>query len=58
MAVLTTETTITFKPPFRLSSFDRPQPYRLAIDKEEIQGLSFLAYPHLDDAAYACHLGP
>ena len=43
----TTETTVTFRHAFKLSSFDRPQPpgtYRLVIDEEEILGLSFLAY--------------
>lgn len=50
MMVRTKETTITFKRPFELSSFDRPQPagtYRLSIDEEEILGLSFLAYRHM-----------
>ena len=43
----TTETTVTFKNPFMLESFDRLQPagtYRLVIDEEEIVGLSFPAY--------------
>jgi hypothetical protein len=43
----TTETTVTFKNPFRLESFDRLQPagtYRLVVDEEEILGLSFPAY--------------
>jgi hypothetical protein len=47
MTARTTETTVTFKRPFRLSSLDRQQPagiYRLVIDEEEIPGLSFLAY--------------
>lgn len=49
MMVRTKETTITFRRPFVLSSFDHPQPagtYRLSIDEEEILGLSFLAYRH------------
>jgi hypothetical protein len=43
----TTETTVTFKHPFMLGSFDAAQPagtYRLVIDEEEILGLSFPAY--------------
>jgi len=43
----TTESQITFRRPFRLSAFDERQPagtYRLQIDEEAIQGLSFLAY--------------
>jgi hypothetical protein len=42
-----TETTVTFKHPFMLGSFDVMQPagtYRLVIDEEEILGLSFPAY--------------
>lgn len=47
MTIRTTETTVSFRHPFMLAPFDRPQPagtYRLVIDEEEIQGLSFLAY--------------
>ena len=47
MTVRTTETTVMFRGPFKLSSFDRRQPagtYLLVIDEEEIPGLSFLAY--------------
>jgi len=43
----TTETTVTFKHPFMLASFDTAQPagtYRLVTDEEEILGLSFPAY--------------
>jgi hypothetical protein len=42
-----TETTVTFKHPFTLASFDGMQPagtYRLVIAEEEILGLSFVAY--------------
>ena len=42
-----TETTVTFKHPFMLGSFDGMQPagtYRLVIDEEEVLGLSFPAY--------------
>jgi hypothetical protein len=47
MAVRTTETTVTFRRPFTLTSLDGPQPagtYRLVTDEEEILGLSFLAF--------------
>ena len=47
MTVRTRESTVTFRRPFMLSAFDRPQPagtYRLVTDEEEILGLSFLAY--------------
>jgi hypothetical protein len=41
------ETLVTFSRPFRLASFDAPQPagtYRLVTDEEEILGVSFPAY--------------
>jgi hypothetical protein len=47
MAIRTTETTVTFRHPFTLTSLDRPQPagtYQLVTDEEEILGLSFLAF--------------
>jgi hypothetical protein len=47
MADRTTETTVTFKHPFSLTSLDSRQPagtYRLVMDEEEILGLSFLAF--------------
>jgi hypothetical protein len=47
MALRTTETTVTFKHPFILTSLDGRQPagtYRLVMDEEEILGLSFLAF--------------
>ncbi len=50
MSARTTETTITFRHPFKLSSFDRQQPagtYRVVIDEEEILGLSFVAYQRM-----------
>lgn len=45
--VRTTETTMTFRYLFRLASADSPQPAgtcRLAIDEDEIFGVSFLAF--------------
>jgi hypothetical protein len=47
MSDRTTETTVTFRHPFKLTSFDTEQPagtYRLVTDEEEVLGLSFLAY--------------
>jgi len=47
MSERTTETTVTFKHPFMLRSFDGIQPagtYRLVIEEEEVLGLSFAAY--------------
>lgn len=47
MTARTTETTVAFTRSFKLSSFGCQQSagtYRLVIDKEEIVGLSFLAY--------------
>jgi hypothetical protein len=47
MTIRTTETTITFKHPFLLKAFDRPQPagtYRLILEDEDIPDLTFLAY--------------
>ncbi len=50
MPVRTTETTVTFARPFVLASFDAPKPagtYRIIIEEEAIEGLSFPAYRHL-----------
>ena len=47
MAARTTDTTVTFRSPFALTSLEGSQPpgtYRLVVDEEEIQGLSFLAF--------------
>jgi hypothetical protein len=47
VAARTTETTVTFRKRFALTSLDGTQPagtYRLVVDEEEIQGLSFLAF--------------
>jgi len=47
MTARTRETTVTFRHPFTLASFERSQPagtYRIVIDEEEIHGLSFLAF--------------
>jgi hypothetical protein len=47
MSTRTTETTVTFERPFTLKALDGVQPpgtYRLVIDEDEIEGVSFLAY--------------
>ena len=47
MTARTTETTLAFAHPFRLSAVEGVMPagtYRLVIDEEEIHGLSFLAF--------------
>jgi hypothetical protein len=47
MPVRTIESTVTFRRPFTLPEFERPQlagTYRLVTDEEEISGLSFVAF--------------
>lgn len=47
MTARTTETTVVFNHPFVLSSIDGAQPagrYRVVVDEDEIDGLSYLAY--------------
>lgn len=47
MSERTSETTVTFRHPFMLKEFDRPQPegtYRLMIAETEILDLSFVAF--------------
>ncbi|WP_448956004.1 hypothetical protein [Labrys neptuniae] len=47
MTVRTTRSTVTFTKPFHLVGFNENQPageYRVDIDEELIEGLSFLAY--------------
>lgn len=42
-----TETTVTFRHPFRLTALDRPQPagtYTVVTEEEEILGLSYVAF--------------
>jgi hypothetical protein len=42
-----TETTVTFRHPFRLSALDQPQPagtYTVVTDEEEIVGVSYVAF--------------
>jgi len=47
MSTRTTETTVTFSRPFTLSAVDGVLPagtYRVSVDEEEIEGLSFRAF--------------
>jgi hypothetical protein len=47
MTVRTTETTVTFRRPFRFGASDNVQPagtYRLVVEDETIPDLTFLAY--------------
>jgi len=56
MSIRTTETTIAFEHPFKLSSLDGVQPpgtYRVSIDEEEISGMSFVGFRRV---ATAFHL--
>ncbi len=47
MSIRTTDTTVTFRRPFSLSTVDGVQPagtYEVSADDEQIAGLSFVAY--------------
>ena len=47
MSTQSTQTSVTFRKPFTLSSVEGPQPagtYRLETDEEQIEGLSFNAF--------------
>jgi hypothetical protein len=50
MSMRSTERTITFHRPFRLSPLDREQPpgaYRVVTEEERLEGLSFEAFQRL-----------
>jgi hypothetical protein len=50
MPARSTETTVTFRHPFFLAEIGSQQPageYRIVIDEDEIQGLSFLAFQRI-----------
>jgi hypothetical protein len=50
-----TESTVRFSHPFRLSPFDQPQPaglYRLVTEEELIEGLSFEAFKRVRTLLY------
>jgi hypothetical protein len=47
MSDRSTETTVTFRHPFRLTALDQPQPagtYMVVTDEEEVPGLSYVAF--------------
>jgi len=51
----TTETTVRFSHPFRLSAFDRAQPagqYRVVTEEERLEGLSFDAFQRVRTLLY------
>jgi hypothetical protein len=55
MSSRTTDTAVTFRRPFSLSSVERTQPagtYQVGTDEEQIAGLSFLAYTRLMTLLY------
>lgn len=55
MSIRTYQSTVTFARPFRLEGFDEHQPagdYRVDIDEELIEGLSFLAYRRVAALVY------
>ena len=55
MNVRTTHSTATFTKPFHLDGFNEYQPpgdYRVDIDEEPIEGLSFLAYRRIGALFY------
>ena len=55
MTIRTTSKTITFNRPFCLKGVDRwlpPGDYRVATDKELIEGLSFLAYHRISTVIF------
>jgi hypothetical protein len=60
MSDRSTETTITFRHPFRLSALDRPQAagtYLVVTDEEEILGLSYVAFRRLATMLHLPALG-
>ena len=55
MTTRSTESTVRFSHPFRLSPFDRAQPagsYRLLTEEEPLQGLSFEAFQRVRTLLY------
>jgi hypothetical protein len=47
MSIRTSQSTVTFTRPFRIDGLDERQPagdYRVDVDEELLEGLSFLAY--------------
>jgi hypothetical protein len=55
MSTRSTESTIRFSRPFRLSQFDQAQPagsYRLLTEEERLEGLSFAAFQRVRTLLY------
>ncbi len=55
MSIRTTDTAVTFRRPFSLSSIEGIQPagtYQVSTDEEQIAGLSFLAYTRIATLLY------
>jgi len=55
MSIRTTDTAVTFRHPFSLSSIEGIQPagtYQVSTDEEQIAGLSFLAYTRIATLLY------
>jgi len=55
MSIRTTDTAVTFRRPFFLSSIEGIQPagtYQVSTDEEQIAGLSFLAYTRIATLLY------
>ncbi len=55
MSIRTTETAVTFRRPFSLSSIEGIQPagtYQVSADEEQIAGLSFVAYARITTLLY------
>ena len=55
MSTRTTETTVTFRRPFTLSTIEGAQPagtYKLVTEEEQIPGLSFMAFRRTETLLY------
>jgi hypothetical protein len=55
MSIRTSDTAVTFRRPFSLSSVEGTQPagtYQVSTDEEQIEGLSFLAYARVATLLY------
>lgn len=55
MSIRTSDTAVTFRRPFSLSSVEGTQPagtYHVSTDEQQIEGLSFLAYARVTTLLY------